>query len=47
MPDMGGIERGQRNVGVVSPNRAVQALGMSLIELFAEVERLEERDSGS
>jgi hypothetical protein len=35
---MGGVERGQRNVGVVNLHRIAQALGMSLSELFAEVE---------
>ena len=35
---MGGVERGQRNVGVVNLHRIAEALGMSLSELFAEVE---------
>ncbi len=34
----GGIERGQRNVSVVNLKRIAEALGMSLSELFAEVE---------
>jgi transcriptional regulator with XRE-family HTH domain len=36
---MSGVERGQRNVGVVNPHRIAEALDMSLSELFAEVER--------
>jgi transcriptional regulator with XRE-family HTH domain len=43
---MGGVERGQRNVGVVNLYRIAEALGMSLSELFAEVERKERRDGG-
>ncbi len=35
---MGGVERGQRNVGVVNLYRIAEALDMSLSELFAEVE---------
>ena len=35
---MGGVERGQRNVGVVNLYRIATALDMSLSELFAEVE---------
>lgn len=35
---MGGVERGQRNVGVVNLHRIADALNMSLSELFAEVE---------
>ena len=41
---MGGVERGQRNVGVVNLKRIAEALGMSLSELFAEVEGKEGRD---
>ncbi len=41
---MGGVERGQRNVGVVNLQRIAEALGMSLSELFAEVEGTTERD---
>ena len=40
---MGGVERGQRNVGIVNLYRIAEALGMSLSELFAEVERKEAR----
>jgi hypothetical protein len=35
---MGGVERGQRNVGVINLYRIARALDMSLSELFAEVE---------
>jgi hypothetical protein len=35
---MGGVERGQRNVGIVNLYRIAGALNMSLSELFAEVE---------
>jgi transcriptional regulator with XRE-family HTH domain len=35
---MGGVERGQRNVGVVNLYRIARALNMSLSELFAEME---------
>jgi transcriptional regulator with XRE-family HTH domain len=42
---MGGVERGQRNVGVVNLYRIARALDMSLSELFAEVENAEERDN--
>jgi transcriptional regulator with XRE-family HTH domain len=42
---MGGVERGQRNVGVVNLYRIAEALGMSLSELFAEVES-SRRDNG-
>ena len=41
---MGGVERGQRNVGVVNLQRIAEALGMSLSELFAEVEGAKQRD---
>jgi transcriptional regulator with XRE-family HTH domain len=49
---MGGVERGQRNVGVVNLYRLARALDMSLSELFAEVESqkggsaAEEREQG-
>lgn len=43
---MGGVERGQRNVGVVNLYRIAAALDMSLSELFAEVESEEGRDGG-
>jgi transcriptional regulator with XRE-family HTH domain len=43
---MGGVERGQRNVGVVNLHRIAEALGMSLSELFAEVEGKEGREGG-
>ena len=43
---MGGVERGQRNVGVVNLYRIARALDMSLSELFAEVEGGEEQDGG-
>lgn len=42
---MGGIERGQRNVGVVNLYRIAEALNMSLTELFAEVEGSERQSS--
>ena len=35
---MGGVERGQRNVGVLNLWRIAATLGMSLSEFFAEVE---------
>lgn len=35
---MGGVERGQRNVGVVNLYRIAEALDMSLSEFFAEME---------
>jgi transcriptional regulator with XRE-family HTH domain len=35
---MGGIERGERNVGVVNLARIAEELDMSLSEFFAEVE---------
>jgi hypothetical protein len=38
---MGGVERGQRNVGVVNLYRIARALDMSLSELFAEVDSQE------
>jgi hypothetical protein len=41
---MGGVERGQRNVGVVNLYRLARALDMSLSELFAEVEDRKGRD---
>jgi transcriptional regulator with XRE-family HTH domain len=41
---MGGVERGQRNVGAVNLYKIAGALGMSLAELFAEVESTEPRD---
>jgi transcriptional regulator with XRE-family HTH domain len=40
---MGGVERGQRNVGVVNLYRIAQALDMGLSELLAEVESKEGR----
>ncbi len=43
---MGGVERGQRNVGVVNLHRIAEALGMSLSDFFAEVENLEKQDRG-
>ncbi len=43
---MGGVERGQRNVGVVNLYRIARALDMSLSELFAEVEAREGREGG-
>jgi transcriptional regulator with XRE-family HTH domain len=43
---MGGVERGQRNVGVVNLYRIAQALDMSLSELFAEVESEEGQEGG-
>jgi hypothetical protein len=43
---MGGVERGQRNVGVVNLYRIARALDMSLSELLAEVEDKERRDGG-
>lgn len=42
---MGGVERGQRNVGVVNLRRIADALDMSLSELFAEVEREKMQDN--
>jgi transcriptional regulator with XRE-family HTH domain len=41
---MGGVERNQRNVGVVNLHRIAEALDMSLSELFAEVEGEKGRD---
>ena len=41
-----GGPRGQRNVGVVNLQRIAEALGISLSELFAEVEGSERRDGG-
>ncbi len=41
---MGGVERGQRNVGVVNLYRIAGALGMSLSDFFAEVEGEKARD---
>ena len=43
---IGGVERGQRNVGAVNLYRIARALNMSLSELFAEVEARKGRDSG-
>jgi len=43
---MGGVERGQRNVGVVNLYRIAEALNMSLSDLFDEVESSQGRDSG-
>ncbi len=43
---MGGVERGQRNVGVVNLYRIARALDISLSELFAEVEAGKGRDGG-
>jgi hypothetical protein len=42
----GGVERGQRNVGVVNLYRIARALDMSLSDLFAEVEAGKGRDCG-
>jgi transcriptional regulator with XRE-family HTH domain len=39
---MGGVERGQRNVGAVNLSHIAEALNMSLSELFAEVEGAEQ-----
>jgi transcriptional regulator with XRE-family HTH domain len=44
---MGGVERGQRNVGVVNLYRIARALDMSLSELFAEVRARRGRRTGS
>jgi transcriptional regulator with XRE-family HTH domain len=41
---MGGVERGQRNVGVVNLKRIAETLGMSLSQLFAVVEGAKQRD---
>ena len=41
-----GSPRGQRNVGVVNLHRIAEALGMSLSELFAEVEGKAGREGG-
>ena len=41
---MGGVERGQCNVGVVNLYRIAQALDMSLSELFAEMEGSKRRE---
>ena len=43
---MGGVEQGQRNVGAVNLHKIAEALGMSLSELFAEVESAGEQDDG-
>ncbi len=43
---MGGVERGQRNIGVVNLRRIADALGMSLSALFAEVESEKESYGG-
>ena len=34
---IGGIERGERNVGIVNIGKLADALGVSLIEMFATV----------
>jgi transcriptional regulator with XRE-family HTH domain len=39
----GGVERGQRNIGAVNLYRIAGALGMSLSEFFAEVEKPDKR----
>lgn len=44
---MGGVERGQRNVGAVNPYRIAEALGLSLSEFFAELERSDKQDVNS
>jgi hypothetical protein len=41
---MGGVERGQRNVGVVNLYRIARAVDMSLSELSTEVEGPEKRE---
>lgn len=38
---MGGVERGQRNVGVVNLSQIAATLDMSLSEFFAEMEGVE------
>lgn len=43
---MGGVERGQRNVGVVNIAQIAETLGMSLTEFFAEVEKPGTKDGG-
>jgi len=43
---MGGVERGQRNVGAVNLHKMACALGISLSELFAKVESARESDDG-
>ena len=43
---MGGVERGQRNLGAVNLYKIAGALGISLSELFAEVESTVEGDGG-
>ena len=40
---MGGVKRGQPNVGVVNLHQAARALHMSFSELLAEVEAKNER----
>jgi transcriptional regulator with XRE-family HTH domain len=42
---MGGIERGERNVGIVNLSQIATTLGMNLSEFFAEVEGAK-RDNG-
>lgn len=41
---MGGVERGQRNVGVLNLYRIAETLDMSLSELFAEMEISKRQD---
>ena len=40
----GGVERSQRNVDVVNLHRIAEALGMSLSELFAEMDGGKRKD---
>jgi transcriptional regulator with XRE-family HTH domain len=42
---MGGVERGQRNVGVVNLHRIAEALDLSLSEFFAEMENAEDSNN--
>lgn len=41
---MGGIERGERNVGVVNLSQIAMTLNMDLNEFFAEVESAKGED---
>ena len=41
---MGGVERGERNVGAVNLHKIACALGMSPPELLAEMESAGERE---
>ena len=42
---IGGIERGERNVGIVNIDRLADALGVSIAELFSPFPRRSKRQS--